>query len=75
MKKERKTECAGSTYSITSSILLLSTNNKTLTLSGVQSALTPDSSFTGRATTGVLLTDASNVFPVAHGEEMRISGI
>lgn len=57
------------TYTVTSSILLLSTDNKTLTLGGVQGALTLDDGLAGGRATTVLGSNARNRVPLAHFED------
>ena len=57
------------TYSVTSSILLLGTDNETLALGGVQGALTLDDGLAGGRATSVSGSNARNGVPVAHFED------
>lgn len=57
------------TYSVARSILLLRTDDQTLTLSGVQGALALDDGLAGGDTATVLAADLSDVVPVAHCEK------
>lgn len=57
------------TYSIASGVLLLSSDNKTLALSGIQSALALDDSLTGSsAASTVLASNAGSRVPIIHFE-------
>lgn len=62
------------TYSVTSGVLLLGSDDETLALSGVQSTLALDDGLAdGRATT-VLASNARDGVPVAHFEYLCRDG-